>query len=55
MTQPTQVAVKECAQIRDAVFQHRDPVDPHAKGKALPFIRINAASLQHLRVHHARA
>ena len=42
--QPAQIAVKERAQIRDAVFQHRHPVDAHAEGKALPFRRINAAA-----------
>ena len=55
MAQPAQVAVKEGAQVGNAVFQHRDTVDPHAKGKALPFVRVNAAGLKHLGVHHARA
>ena len=44
MPQPAQIAVKECTKIRNAVFQHRDPVDAHAKGKALPFVGVNPAS-----------
>ena len=41
MPQPAQVAVEERPQIRDAVFQHRQPVDAHAEGEALPFVGID--------------
>ena len=43
MAQPAQVAVEEGAQVGDAVFQHRDPVDAHAEGEALPLGGIDAA------------
>ena len=53
MAQPAQVRIEEGAQVGDAVFQHRDPVDPHAEGKALPFRRVHARRRQHLGMHHA--
>ncbi len=43
MPQPAQVAVEERPEIGDAVFQHRQPVDPQAKGKALPLVGIASA------------
>ncbi len=55
MAQPAQVGIEEGAQVGDAVFQHGDPVDAHAEGKALPFIRIDARVLQNLGMHHPRA
>ena len=55
MTQPAQVAFKEGAQVWDAVFQHRQPVDPDAKGKALILLGVDPARSDHLRVHHAGA
>ena len=54
VAQPAQVAVKERAQIRNAVFQHRDTVDAHTKGKSLPFVGVYATRCQHLGMHHAR-
>ena len=42
VAQPAQVTVKERPQVGDAVFQHGDSVDAHAKGKALPFFGVNA-------------
>src|SRR5262249_28347919 len=35
VAEPAQVRVEEGAQVRDAVFQHRDALDPHAEGEAL--------------------
>ena len=55
MAHPAQVAVIESAQVRNAVFQHRDPLDPHAEGKALIFLRIVSAIRQNARIDHARA
>src|ERR1700754_3408776 len=34
MLQPAQIGVEEGAQVRNAVFQHRRPLDPHAEGEA---------------------
>ena len=53
MFQPPQIAIEERPQIRDAVFQHRQPVDADAEGEALPFVRVDPGGFQHLRVHHA--
>src|SRR3546814_12372441 len=55
MLQPAQIGVEEGAQVGDAVFQHGDAVDAHAPGKALPFVGVEAAMLQHARMHHAGA
>src|SRR5258708_11486507 len=53
--QPAYVGLEELAQIRDAVFEHRDTVDAHAPGEALVLVGIEAAIAQHIRVHHAAA
>ncbi len=53
MAQPAQVAFEERPQVGDAVFQHGDPVDAHAEGKALPFAGVNAAGRQNLGMDHA--
>src|ERR1700723_1693112 len=53
--QPAHVGVEEGAQIRHAVFQHGDAVDPHAPGKALILVGIEPPILQHVRMHHAAA
>ena len=45
MAQPAQIGVEEGAQIGDAVFQHRDALDPHAEGEALVLGGIDAAIL----------
>ncbi len=55
MPQPAQVAFKEGPQVGDAVFQHGDPVDAHAKGKALPLAGVDPRRSQNLGVDHAAA
>lgn len=45
VAQPAQIALEECPQIGDAVFQHGDPVDPHTEGEALVLIGVDAARL----------
>src|SRR3954447_5246366 len=55
MAQPAQVGIIECAQVRDAVFQHRHPLDPHAERKALILGRVDAAVLEYLRMNHTAA
>ena len=55
VTQPAQIAVEKGTQVRNAVFQHRYAVDPHAKGKALVRLRINAPCGQDFGMHHAAA
>src|SRR5262249_10951905 len=53
MGQPTHVSLEEGTQIRHAVFQHGDAIDPHAPGKPLVLVRIKAAITQHVWMHHA--
>src|SRR5688500_14928949 len=53
--QPTQVGLKEGAQIRYPVFQHGDAIDAHAEGKALVLFRVETAGANDVRVHHAGA
>lgn len=55
MPQPAQVALEERPQIRNPVFQHRDPVDTHAEGEALPLGGVDPPRLQHLGMDHAGA
>src|SRR6185312_7888981 len=55
MRQPAHVRLEEGAQVRHAVFEHGDTVDPHAPGKALKFVGIEPAIAQHVRMHHAAA
>src|SRR6185369_13900271 len=55
MLEPSQIGFEKRAQIRDAVFQHRETVDAEAEGVTLIARRIDAAHLQHARMHHAGA
>jgi len=55
MLQPAQIAIEECAQIIHPVFEHGKAIDSRAKGKALIFIRIEAARCDDARVDHAAA
>src|SRR5580704_17400783 len=55
MVEPADVRLEEGAQVRHAVFEHGDAVDAHAPGKALVFVGIEPAILQHVRMHHAAA
>src|SRR3546814_8744749 len=49
------ITVEEGAQIVHPVFQHRQPVDAGAKGKALPFRRIKPTGPDDIGVNHAGA
>src|SRR5690606_6077328 len=53
--QPAHVRLEEGAQVRHAVFQHRDAVDAHAPGEALVLVRVEPAVAEHVGVHHAAA
>src|SRR5712691_11495236 len=53
LTQKSQVAVVEQAQIVDAVAKHGQPVGPHAEGEAHVFFAVQAAGLQHVGMHLA--
>src|SRR5260370_1584217 len=55
IAEPAQIRIIEGSHIGDSVFQHRHPLDSHAKGKALIFGRVDAAVFQYLRVDHAAA
>ena len=55
MLQPAHIRVEERAQVRHAVFQHRDPVDTHAPGESPDIVGIKTAMAQHVRMHHAAA
>src|ERR1700733_5966747 len=45
---PAQVRVEEVAQVRQAVFEHRQPVEANAPGEALIDLRVEAAIGQHV-------
>ena len=53
MAHPAQITVIECAQVRNAIFQHRNPLNPHAKGKTLIFLGVIATIRQHPWIDHA--
>src|SRR5665213_4100029 len=55
MMEPAHVVLEQLAQVRHAVFQHRDAVDAHAPGKTLIDVGVDAAGAQHVRMHHAAA
>src|SRR5690554_6187737 len=55
LAQETQVVFEEHAQVFHAVAQHGQALYAQAKGKATIFFGINAAMLEHFRVHHAAA
>src|SRR3546814_16615270 len=50
-----QIGLVEDAQVRKAVLQHGDALNPHAEGEALVLVGIDAAVGQHLGMHHAAA
>ena len=52
---PAKVRVEEVAQIRQAVFEHRQPVETDAPGEALIDLGVDAAIGQHVRMDHAAA
>src|SRR3546814_13483388 len=39
----------------DLIFQHREPVDADAEGKALPFVGVESAVRDHAAIDHAAA
>src|ERR1700674_369390 len=47
-----QVVFEEQAQIIDAIAQHRETVDSHAEGIALPAFAVDAGSLENVRMNH---
>src|ERR1700733_13603928 len=55
MIDPAQVRVEEVAQVRQAVFEHRQAVEANAPGEALIDLRIEAAIGQHIGMDHAAA
>src|SRR5215470_14097490 len=55
MREPAHVGFEEGAQVRHAVLQHGDAVDPHTPGEPLVLVRIDAAVLEHVRMHHSTA
>ncbi len=55
MGEPAHVGLEHRAQVRNAVLEHGQPVDAHAEGEALPFVRVEAAIAQHVRMDHAAA
>ena len=55
MAQKADVVFRKKAQVVDAVAQHGNPLDTHAKGKAGKLFRVDPYISQHIGVHHARA
>src|SRR5882672_7957618 len=55
MLQPAEIGFEERSQIRNAIFQHREPIDAEPESVALIGLGIDAAHLEHARMDHARA
>jgi hypothetical protein len=55
LTQKANVAIKEQAQIIDAISKHGETVGAHAKGKPNEFFWVEAHVPNHIGVHLARA
>src|SRR5262249_59554033 len=53
--EPADIGLEERAQIRHAVFEHSDSIDPQSPREALILVRIEPAIAQHVRMHHAAA
>src|SRR5262245_54322939 len=53
--QPAHVGFEESAQVRHAVLEHGDAVDPEAPREALILVGIESAIPQHVGMHHAAA
>src|SRR5215470_16001423 len=53
--EPAHVGLEERAQIRHAILEHGDAVDPQTPGEALILVGIEPAVAQHVRMHHAAA
>lgn len=49
----TDIVLGEHAQILDLIFQIGDSFDTHTQGEARIFLGIDAASVEHIRIHHA--
>jgi hypothetical protein len=54
MAHPAQIAIVKCTKIRDAIFQHRNSLDAHTKGKSLIFFGIITAIFENAWIDHAR-
>src|SRR3989338_10969219 len=52
LPQKSEVVLKKEPYIIYAVFQHGDPLDPHAERKACDFFRVVSDIFEYLRVHH---
>src|SRR5689334_20995201 len=55
LREEAQIVLEEQAQVVHAIAQHREAVDAHAEGIARVLLGIDAAGLEHLRMHHAAA
>src|SRR6476661_118126 len=55
MVEPANIRLEEGAQVRHAIFQHRDTVDSHPPGEALDLVGVETAIAQHIRMDHAAA
>src|SRR5271170_2598306 len=53
--EPAYVRFEKIAQIRNAVFEHGDAINPHAPSVTLPSVGIEAAIAQNIGVDHAAA
>src|SRR5207244_3216520 len=55
LPEEAQVVVPEVAQVREAVAQHRDPLEAPAERESGHLLRVVAHPAEHVRVDHARA
>ena len=55
MFQPPSVTVKEGTDVRQAIFEHGEPVESHAEGEPLIDVGVNPTVGEDFRVNHAAA
>ena len=55
LSQESQVSMIKTAKVRDLMLDHEWPLDTEAESEALPFVGINPAIFQDVRVHHSAA
>lgn len=55
LTEETDIVLGEEAEVAHLIFQIGDALDTHAEGEAAVDLRVNAAGLKDIGIHHAAA